>query len=142
MDERSVCLMQQIWSVRLIRLASILGVVGVVLGAHMAGAGSYAFLPVHAHILVVGWLSLFAWGIFYKLFPTRNEKLVATQGWTAVIGTIGLALGFAFNNLQPFGDAKAIYLAVYIGGGVILLLSFTLFMVVTFSVKKPLRSEQ
>src|SRR5690625_3986149 len=110
MDERSVCLMQQIWSVRLIRLASILGVVGVVLGAHLAGAGSYAFLPVHAHILVVGWLSLFAWGIFYKLFPPRNEKLVATQGWTAVIGTIGLALGFAFNNLQPFGDAKAIYL--------------------------------
>lgn len=133
--------MHQVWSVRLIRLASILGVVGAVLGAHMAGAGSYAFLPVHAHILVVGWLSLFAWGIFYKLFPTRHEKLVTLQGWTAIIGAIGLALGFVLNNLKPFGEAKAVYLSVYIGGGVILLLSFVLFMIVTFSVKKPLPSE-
>lgn len=134
--------MQHVWSIRLIRLASILGVVGAVLGAHMAGAGSYALLPVHAHILVVGWLSLFAWGIYYKLFPIRNEKLVALQGWTAIIGSIGLALGFVFNNLQPFGEAKAVYLSIYIGGGVILLLSFVLFMIVTFSVKKPLRAEQ
>lgn len=128
--------MQQVWSVRLIRLASILGVIGVVLGAHMAGAGSYAFLPAHAHILVVGWLSLFAWGIFYKLFKLRNEKLINVQGWSAVVGAIGLTLGFVLNNLTPFGELKAFYLSVYIGGGVVLLISFILFMLLTFRTQR------
>lgn len=125
--------MHGIWSKRLIRFAAIFGLVGAVLGSHMAGAGSLAFRPVHAHILVVGWLSLFAWGIFYKVYHTKAVKLMAAQGWTGIIGAAGLSIGLWLQYLQPFGDAKAMILPVYIGGGVILLISFFLFLLVTFS---------
>ena len=126
-------LAHEIWSKRLIRVAAIFGLVGAVLGSHMAGAGSLAFRPVHAHILVVGWLSLFAWGVYYKTHAVKAAKLVAAQGWTGIIGSIGLSVGLWLQYLQPFGDAKAIILPVYIGGGTILLFSFALFVLVTFS---------
>lgn len=129
-------MIQHKWSLRLIRLAALLGLIGTILGAHMAGAGSYAFRAVHAHILVVGWLSMFAWGVFYKSFKTNATKLVNAQGWTGIIGSIGLTVGMWMQFVQPFGDIKAVNLIVYIGGGVILLISFTLFFIVTLTAKK------
>ena len=59
----------------------------------MAGAGSYAFRPIHAHILLVGWLSLFAWGVFYRIYKVRAKKLIAIIGWTGIIGAVGLTSG-------------------------------------------------
>ncbi|WP_342748181.1 hypothetical protein [Virgibacillus ndiopensis] len=43
----------------LLRFSALFALVGAFLGSHMAGAGGYAFKTVHAHILVVGWLTLF-----------------------------------------------------------------------------------
>ena len=48
----------------LLVFAGIYGLLGTIMGAHMAGAGSYALRPIHAHVLVVGWLSLFSWSVF------------------------------------------------------------------------------
>ncbi|ESU33393.1 hypothetical protein G3A_06520, partial [Bacillus sp. 17376] len=63
--------MEQTWSIRLIRFAAIFGLIGTFMGSHMAGAGDYAMRPIHAHILLVGWLSVFAWGIFYKNYKIK-----------------------------------------------------------------------
>ena len=100
----------------------------------MAGAGSPAFRPVHAHILVVGWLSMFAWGIFYNNYKIKAKKLVSIQGWTGIIGTIGLTAGMWLQFVQPFGENKALSLPFYIGGGTILVISFILFTIITFKV--------
>lgn len=127
---------QHKWSLRLIRIAALLGLIGTVLGAHMAGAGSYAFRPIHAHILVVGWLSMFAWGVFYRIYQVKAKKLMSAQGWTGIIGSIGLTVGMWMQFLQPFGDMKAVNLIIYIGGGVILLVSFILFFIVTLTAQK------
>ncbi|MEZ7172963.1 hypothetical protein [Sporosarcina sp. OR05] len=128
--------MQEKWSLRLIRISAIFGLIGAFLGSHMAGSGSYAFRPIHAHILVVGWLSVFAWGVFYKLYQVRAKKLVAVHGWTAIIGSIGLTAGMWFQFMQPFGLNETFSLIFYIVGGSVLLLSFALFILVTFLVKK------
>ena len=127
--------MEEKWSLRLIRIAAVFGLLGTVLGSHMAGSGSYAFRPVHAHILLVGWLSMFAWGIFYKSYKVKAQKLISVQGWTAIIGATGLSAGMWLQFLEPFGENKALSLPLYIGGGSILLLSFVLFAVITFTVK-------
>lgn len=128
--------MQEKWSLRLIRISAIFGLIGAFLGSHMAGSGSYAFRPIHAHILVVGWLSVFAWGVFYKLYQVRAKKLVTVHGWTAIIGSIGLTAGMWFQFMQPFGLNETFSLIFYIVGGSVLLLSFALFILVTFLVKK------
>lgn len=128
--------MQEKWSLRLIRISAIFGLIGTVLGSHMAGAGSYAFRPIHAHILLVGWLSMFAWGVFYKVYKVRAKKLITFHGWTAIIGAIGLTAGMWLQFLQPFNVNTTLSLILYIVGGTILLVSFALFVIITFLTEK------
>lgn len=119
--------------VLLVRTAAIFGFVGAMLGSHMAGAGSYAFRPIHAHILVVGWLSLFAFAAFYRMYPVpRSSTLASMHVWSAIIGAIGLTTGMWLYNLKPFGLPETFTMAFYIVGGSILLLSFLLFVFVSF----------
>ncbi|MFJ7669383.1 hypothetical protein ACIQXI_20135 [Lysinibacillus sp. NPDC097195] len=126
--------MEQKWSLRLIRLAAIFALVGTYLGSHMSGSGSYEFRPIHAHVLLVGWLSMFAWGIFYRAFKVKSQKLVALHGWSAIIGVFGLTLGMWFYNINPFNFSHTFTLIFFIVGGTTLLISFALFIVVTFMV--------
>ena len=128
--------MQEKWSLRLIRVAAIFGLIGTVLGSHMAGAGSPAFRPIHAHILLVGWLSLFAWGVFYKIYKVRAKKLIALHGWTGIIGAVGLTTGMWLQFMKPFNVNETLALIFYIVGGTVLLVSFALFAVITFMTEK------
>lgn len=128
--------MQEKWSIRLIRIAAIFGLIGTVLGSHMAGNGSPAFRPIHAHILLVGWLSMFAWGVFYKIYRVRARKLLTLQGWTGIIGAIGLTTGMWLQFMHPFNVNDVVALIFYIVGGTILLVSFALFVVITFMTEK------
>ncbi|HEY9581517.1 MAG TPA: hypothetical protein VIR13_00995 [Savagea sp.] len=129
-------MLQQTWSIRLIRISAIFGLIGAVLGSHMAGSGSYGFRPIHAHILLVGWLSVFAWGAFYRIFKVRASKLISAHGWTGIIGSIGLTAGMWLQFLKPFNVNETIALIFYIVGGSILLISFALFIVITFLIEK------
>lgn len=128
--------MQEKWSLWLIRIAALFGLVGTVLGSHMAGSGSYAFRPIHAHILLVGWLSMFAWGVFYRIYKVHAKKLVTVHGWTAIIGSIGLTTGMWLQFMKPFGVNETLALLFYIIGGTILLVSFGLFVIITFLIEK------
>lgn len=120
----------------MLRFAGIFGVIGAVLGAHMAGSGSYAFRPVHAHILVVGWLTLFGWAVFYKVFQTKETILTKIHVWTAIIGSTGLTIGMWLYMVKPFDLPEGVTLVIYIGGGVALLLSFIMFFLLTLFYKE------
>lgn len=115
--------------------AGFFGLLGTVMGAHMAGSGSHALSPVHAHILVVGWLSLFSWSVFYQAFDVKYNALSKFHVWTAIIGTAGLTGGMFINNVASLGLPDAVTLTAYIGGGVTLLLSFAAFFVQTILYK-------
>lgn len=128
--------MEQKWGIRLIRLAAIFALIGTYLGSHMSGSGSYEYRPIHAHILLVGWLSMFAWGIFYRAFKVKSQKLVTIHGWTAIVGVLGLTLGMWFYNINPFNFGSTFTLVFFIVGGTTLLISFALFIVVTFMIQQ------
>lgn len=118
----------------LLRFAALFALLGAVLGSHMAGAGGLEFKSVHAHILVVGWLSLFAFAVFYKVFTPAKTILVPLHVYSAIIGTIGLTAGMWFRYVGPFGiDTSGTFsLIFFIVGGTILLLSFVFFFILTF----------
>ncbi|MBU8905363.1 hypothetical protein [Desertibacillus haloalkaliphilus] len=114
----------------LLRVAAIYALIGIFMGSHMAGAGSLALRPIHAHILVVGWLSLFAFAAFYKLFVIpKTSKLANIHVWGAFIGSIGLNLGMYLYYMYPGSTFNLIF---YIVGGTILMLSFVAFALMTF----------
>lgn len=120
----------------LLRFAGVFGLIGAILGAHMAGSGSYAFRPVHAHILVVGWLTLFGWAVFYKVFQTKETVLTKLHVWSAMIGSVGLTVGMWLYMVKQFNLPEGVTLLLYIGGGVALLWSFLMFFLITLFIKE------
>ncbi|WP_018921824.1 hypothetical protein [Salsuginibacillus kocurii] len=117
----------------LLKFSAVFAVIGVIMGSHMAGAGSPSLSPIHAHILVVGWLSLFAFAVFYKVFSIpKSSKLANSQAWTGALGSIGLTLGMYLHYFQPGGIPDVVYLIFYIVGGSVLALSFFLFAIIVF----------
>lgn len=124
--------MEQQWSIRLIRFAAIFGLIGTFIGSQMSGNMDYSLRPIHAHVLLVGWLSVFAWGIFYKVYRIKYKKLVAIHSVMAMVGAFGLTFGMWMYNLNPFQLHDTFVMILFIIGGSILLLAFLLFAVITF----------
>lgn len=128
--------MEQKWSIRLIRFAAIFGLFGTFLGSQMSGNMDYSLRPIHAHMLLVCWLSVFAWGIFYKVYRVKFKKLVTTHSLLAMFGSFGLTFGMWMYNLNPFNLNETFVMIVFIVGGTLLLLAFLLFVFVTFFIEK------
>jgi hypothetical protein len=128
--------MEKTWSLRLIQFSAIFGFIGTFLGSQMAGQTDYSLRPVHAHILVVGWLSVFAWGIFYRVYTIKYKKLVAVHSVLAMLGAFGLTAGMWIYNLNPFNWNDTLVTILFIVGGSLLLLAFLLFAAITFLTEK------
>ncbi len=121
------------WNVLLLRVSAVYAFIGAFIGSHMAGSGAYEFKPIHAHILVVGWLSLFAFSSYYRSYEVpKTSKLAFAHVWTAIIGSIGLTVGMWLYNLNPLNFPSSFTTVFYIVGGSTLLLSFLLFVFMTF----------
>lgn len=121
------------YHILLLRTAAIYALIGAFMGSHMAGAGDYVLRPIHAHILVVGWLSLFAFSVYYRLYQVpQSSKLAFFHVWLSIIGSIGLTIGMLLYNVHPFGLPKVFDMVFFIVGGSILLISFILFVLMTF----------
>ena len=127
--------MEKKWSIRLIRFAAIFGLFGTFLGSKMSGDMDYSLRPIHAHVLLVGWLSVFAWGIFYKVYTIKHKMLVTVQSILAMTGAFGLTFGMWMYNLNPFNLNDTFVMVLFIIGGTLLLLAFVLFMVITFFIE-------
>src|SRR5699024_4391965 len=102
----------------------------------MAGEMDYAMRPVHTHILLVGWLSMFAWGIFYSVYTVSKPLLVHLPCAMCIAGALLLTSRIYFYMLGPFGFNETCTIVYFIIGGSITLIAFVLFVVVTFFVEK------
>ncbi|TFB19627.1 hypothetical protein E3U55_10760 [Filobacillus milosensis] len=121
------------YSTTLLRFSALFAVVGAFIGSHMAGSMEYQFKSIHAHILVVGWLTLFAWAVFYKVFYRVKSKLATAHVWTGIIGTFGLTTGMWVYFVRPFELPSGFVTVYFIVGGTTLLVSFVLFFLLTLS---------
>ena len=127
---------QRVWAMRLIRFAAIFGFLGVLIGSIMSGEMNYALRPIHAHFVLVGWLSVFAWGIFYYSVPIRKLLYVKVQSILGMIGATGLCIGMWLHYLDPLNTNETLNMVFFIVGGSILLIAFFLFFIVTFFIEK------
>src|SRR5215470_2752840 len=92
-------------SVLSFRAAVVMVVAGMIWGIVMAITEDHSTFPAHAHLNLLGWVSLFLFGIFYRLHPAIDRSrtamvqvvvwIVATVAMVAGIGLIhsGRAIG-------------------------------------------------
>jgi len=91
--------------------AVVYGVLGMVLGLHMAIGHDHGELPTHAHIMVVGWLSFAIFGFFYHALGAAVPRWLALAHYilaqiSVAIMVIGLWL--YYGGQTQFEPAAAI----------------------------------
>jgi cbb3-type cytochrome oxidase subunit 1 len=70
------------------------------MGIAMAMMRDHALMPAHAHLNLLGWVSLFLFGIFYRLHPGLDRsRLALVQVGLWSIGTVVLTLAVAAIHL-------------------------------------------
>lgn len=79
---------------RFIRLAVVYAILGMAVGIYMAASADYSQSPTHAHLNLLGFVSMFLYGIFYKVYPDAAKgRLPKFHFWISNVGTVGLILG-------------------------------------------------
>jgi hypothetical protein len=63
--------------VRFIRISVVYLVIGIALGFAMGIKGQFTLAPVHAHLLLAGWVTMGLAGILYHLYPAAADTGLA-----------------------------------------------------------------
>lgn len=110
-------------TVRFIKASVIYFVLGVVLGMYMGMTNQFVFTSAHAHINLLGWVSLALSGLIYQAFPVASKnKLAVTHFWLLMIGVPLLSLAlimFGLGNHAIGGVLSAIGGFSIIGGVIV-----------------------
>lgn len=78
------------------KTAIVFGLAGMVMGIAMGVSQNHSVMPAHAHLNLIGWVSLFLIGIYYKFNPILDTSRSAlAQVWIWVFGTVVMTTGIA-----------------------------------------------
>ena len=82
------------------RLAVLFAIIGVAMGIGMAASQNHAIMPAHAHLNLLGWVSLFLFGIYYERRPVLDSsRLALIQVGVWSVGTVLLTVAVAALHL-------------------------------------------
>lgn len=108
---------------RFLKIAVIYLVVGAGLGLTMGILQNFALVPVHAHILLLGWASLALAGLVYHLYPAAGEtRLARLHFWLHNIALPIFMVGLGF---VVTGNERVV--PVVVVGAIAVLLGLVLF---------------
>ncbi|KFG70076.1 hypothetical protein [Microvirga sp. BSC39] len=82
------------------RLAVLFVIAGMAMGIGMAATQNHAIMPAHAHLNLLGWVSLFLFGIYYERRPALDaSRLAMIQVVLWSVGTVVLTVAVAAIHL-------------------------------------------
>jgi hypothetical protein len=76
-----------------LRTGVMAAVVGMGLGIGMGIAQDHTLQSVHAHINLVGWTSMFLFGLYYRVTPSADSRLAQVHYLLSVTGFLLLTAG-------------------------------------------------
>lgn len=104
--------------------APIYALLGMAYGIHMATTSDFALAPAHAHLNLLGWVTIALYGVFYTLVPAAAASMLArVQVALAEIGVIIIVPGIA---LAVTGQGEALAAI----GSILTILSMLAFLIV------------
>lgn len=89
--------------------AVLMVLAGMIWGIIMAISRDHSAMPAHAHLNLLGWVSLFLFGLFYHLHPAIDRSRTAiVQVGMWIVGTVILAVGVDLTHTgHDIGDPIA-----------------------------------
>jgi hypothetical protein len=83
-----------------LRAATVYALIGMAWGIHMGMSGDHTLFPAHAHLNLLGWVSVFLYGLFFAGVPKAAagrlpvvHALIAHLGILLMIPGVVLAIG-------------------------------------------------
>jgi hypothetical protein len=98
----------------------------------MGGSGDHGLMRVHAHINLLGWVSMFLYGLFYRSAPEAGRGLLPTiHFWVAILGFLIFmpSLAVVLAGVASLAPIAGIGLMV---GPLLVLIGMILFAVIVF----------
>jgi cbb3-type cytochrome oxidase subunit 1 len=102
-----------------LKIAVIYLFIGALLGLVMGITQNFALVPVHAHLLLLGWASLALAGLVYHLYPAASvTRLARVHFWLHNLGlpVFMVALGLLLSGREMFVPIVAIAASVVLIG--------------------------
>ena len=92
------------------RAAMLLVLAGMLWGLQMAITDDHSAFPAHAHLNLLGFVTLFLFGIFYRLNPkVEANRLAIPQVWIWIVSTVVLTIGVGLVHTgHPAGEPFAV----------------------------------
>lgn len=115
-----------------LRLAVVAALIGMIWGNVMGARHDFTAASAHAHLNLLGWVSMALYGLFYRVAPQAAVGILPrAHFWLSLIGVVMMipALAIVLTQYQPGLAAAQPLLAL---SGVVVLLSMLLFAVVVF----------
>jgi hypothetical protein len=109
-----------------LRFGVVFAVVGMALGIVMGASHDFLLMPVHAHINLVGWVSMFLAGLFYHTHPraegfwSRLHLLVAVPAMLIMVaGIYGAQTNAAWGVPVAIAGSLAVIIAMILFAGIV-----------------------
>ncbi|AYG93860.1 hypothetical protein D8I30_00685 [Brevundimonas naejangsanensis] len=129
--------MDQQLSNRFLRLAVAFALIGMVLGYWMGSSRDFTASPVHAHINLLGWVSMALYGLFYRILPqAARGRLPQVHFWTALIGLLIFMPALTAELIGGPAWASFAHIGL-IAGPTLTLLSMAVFALIVFRATGP-----
>ena len=121
-----------------LRLAVLFVLLGVCLGYWMGATHNFLVSPVHAHINLLGWVSMFLYGLFYRAFPeAARGVLPKIHLGLAAIGLPVMMIGLTIQLLAIPGLMPVVPPMMIVGPTLVVLGMFTFAFIVFKATGKP-----
>lgn len=117
-----------------VKISSIYFILGVVFGLSMSAAAMpLNYAAGHAHVGLVGWVSMALFGAIYSIYPKAGNSLLGKwHFWLYQIGSpILLVSMFAIQEADAFGGMGVVHILTFVGGGAVAL-GIILFIINSF----------
>jgi len=113
----------------LFRISVSIGLAGMVFGITMGMTQNFLLGPAHAHLNLVGFVTMFLSALYYRTVPeAAASRLAPVQAVVSVVGAIVFPIGIACVLL---GD-RAVFKPVLVTGWVTVLTGMLLFVVIVY----------
>jgi cbb3-type cytochrome oxidase subunit 1 len=96
---------------RFFRHSVIYILIGISIGIYMAASHNHTLAPAHAHLNLLGYVSMALYGLFYRAWPAAaDDRFANWHFWIANIGVVGLIaslipLLLGYGAAEPFTAA-------------------------------------
>ena len=113
----------------LLRVSVLFGLCGMAMGIAMGIKQDFSLAPAHAHVNLLGFVTLFLSGLYYRVVPAAAASMIArVQAVLAVAGAVIFPVGIASVLL---GDHEK-FLPIVVGGALIVLAAMALLVLIVF----------